>query len=55
MFFCSLLRPKAASSVDRSGRMNLLSLMQSISELEDVHQVSEQEGRAPPSFFVCAV
>lgn len=38
---------KAASSVDRSGRMNLLSLMQSISELEDVQQLPVSPLRSP--------
>lgn len=55
MFSSSLLWPKAASCIDRSGRMNLLSLMQSISELEDEQQVSEAKDWAAPSFLVWPV
>lgn len=53
-FSSSLLWLKAVSSIDRSGRMNLLSLMQSISEMEDEQQVSQAKDWAPPSFFVWA-
>lgn len=38
-FFLTLSHLKVASSVNRSGRMNLFSLMQSISELDDGDKV----------------